>query len=91
MSPSTSKLLSRKPHAVVCVEVWLDEAHWSTRDKDGQIELAHVHLINCKYNRLMFSDDSGEHCFELEALKVQDLSPNAMYTVSLCVCVCVCV
>jgi hypothetical protein len=80
LSPSTSKSLSRKPHAVVCVEVWLDEAHWSTRDKDGQIELAHVHLINCKYNRLMFSDDSGEHCFELEALKVQDLSPNAMYT-----------
>ena len=72
---------SRKPQPVRCIEVWLDDAHWWLTESDGQIKLADVTLANCCYVRNSFSDDSGEHRFELQDCTVQNLSPTAAYLV----------
>ena len=66
------------------IEIWLDDAHWSLTDSDGQLQLADINLTNFSYNRLTFSDDSGEHRLELGTFKVQNLMPNtpSIYQVS---------
>lgn len=58
------------------IEIWLDDAHWSLTASDGQLQLADICLTNFSYNRLTFSDDSGEHRLELGTFKVQNLMPN---------------
>lgn len=58
------------------IEVWVDDAHWSLTESDGQIKLADIFLTNFSYNRLTFSDLSGEHRFELGTFKVLNLMPN---------------
>lgn len=58
------------------IEIWLDDARWTLTDSDGQLQLADICLTNFSYNRLTFSDDSGEHRLELGTFKVQNLLPN---------------
>lgn len=66
------------------IEIWVDDAHWSLTESDGQLQLADICLTNFSYNRLSFSDDSGEHRVELGTFKVQNLIPNTqpIYQVS---------
>ena len=45
-------------------------------DSDGQLQLADICLTHFSYNRLTFSDDSGEHKLELGTFRVQNLLPN---------------
>ncbi|KAL5477873.1 hypothetical protein EMCRGX_G024726 [Ephydatia muelleri] len=58
------------------IEVWLDDATWGLMHEDGQLKVADISLINLSYNRLFYSDDSGEHRLELGSFKVLNLMPN---------------
>ena len=58
------------------IEVWLDDATWGLMQEDGQLKVANISLINLSYNRLFYSDDSGEHRLELGSFKVLNLMPN---------------
>ena len=48
-----------------------------------------VHV--CSYNRVLFSDDSGEHRLELGSFLVHNLTPNTPTIYQVCMHVCVCV
>lgn len=64
------------PEPVRRIEVWVDDAHWWLTHDDGQLQLADVCFTNFSYNRISFSDDSGEHRVELGTFKVSNLMPN---------------
>ena len=64
------------PEPVRRIEVWVDDAHWWLTHDDGQLQLADVCFTNLSYNRISFSDDSGEHRLELGTFKVSNLMPN---------------
>ena len=64
------------PEPVRRIEVWVDDAHWWLTHDDGQLQLADVCFTNFSYNRISFSDDSGEHRLELGTFKVSNLMPN---------------
>ncbi|CAI8057604.1 Protein KIAA0100 [Geodia barretti] len=77
-----SRLLSQPgqfagvPEPVQRIEIWLDDAHWWLTQKDGQLEIADISINNFSYNRVSFSDDSGEHRLELGSFLVHNLTPN---------------
>lgn len=58
------------------IEIWVDDAHWWLTQDDGQLQVADVCFTNFSYNRMTFSDDSGEHRFELGTFNVHNLMPN---------------
>lgn len=58
------------------IEIWVDKAHWSLTDSDGQLQLADIRFTNFSYNRLTFSDNSGEHRVELKTFRLENLMPN---------------
>jgi len=58
------------------IEIWVDDTNWTLTHSDGQLRLADIQFTNFSYNRLTFTDDSGEHRLELGAFKVQNLMPN---------------
>ena len=77
-------LYTEAPEPVRRIEVWVDDAHWWLTHDDGQLQLADVCFTNFSYNRISFSDDSGEHRVELGTFKVSNLMPNtpSVYQVS---------
>ena len=58
------------------IEIWVDDTHWTLTHSDGQLRLADITITNFSYNRMTFTDDSGEHRLELGAFRVQNLMPN---------------
>lgn len=70
------------------IEVWVDDTHWTLTHSDGQLHLADICFTNFSYNRLTFTDDSGQHRLELGTFKVQNLMPNTPVIYQVCV-VCV--
>ena len=67
---------SLPPEPVRRVEVWLDDSQWNIMQDDGQLQVSEIRLTNFSYNRISFSDDSGEHRFELGSFKVLNCMPN---------------
>ena len=72
------------PEPVRRIEVWVDDAHWWLTHDDGQLQLADVCFANFSYNRISFSDDSGEHRLELGTFKVNNLMPNIPSVYQVC-------
>lgn len=67
---------SLPPEPLRRIEVWLDDAQWSLTQEDGQLKMADISLTNFSYSRISFTDDSGEHRFELGSFKVLNCMPN---------------
>ena len=66
------------------IEIWVDDAHWWLTQDDGQLQVADICFTNFSYNRITFSNDSGEHRLELGTFSVRNLMPNtrSIYQVS---------
>lgn len=67
---------SLPPEPVRRIEVWLDDSQWNIMQDDGQLQVSEIRLTNFSYNRISFSDDSGDHRFELGSFKVLNCMPN---------------
>ena len=46
MTPHPPHPLSEVPEPVRRIEVWLDDAHWSLTQDDGQLQVADIRLTN---------------------------------------------
>ena len=66
----------------------MDDARWWLTQDDGQLQVANICFTNFSYNRVSFSNDSGEHRFELGTFSVRNLMPNtrAIYQVREAAC-----
>ncbi|CDW54842.1 Fmp27 GFWDK and Apt1 and Zip domain containing pr otein [Trichuris trichiura] len=60
-------------------EVSIEEAQWCLTEANGQLGLAQLQLENFLYTKVSRINDSGEHMFELNSLKIINLLPNSPF------------
>ncbi|KFD55103.1 hypothetical protein M513_04021 [Trichuris suis] len=60
-------------------EVSIEEAQWCLTEANGQLGLAQLQLENFLYTKVSRINDSGEHMFEINSLKIINLLPNSPF------------